>query len=297
MYQGSALLRTLGAALCLSLIVVAVGQAQESAVNWQRHPWARFGAGSWKKVRVHNESLNDKGEVESTSVTDTTTTLVEVSPIEYTLRIDVEVEVAGRRFVVAPKVLTQGYNGESKSSGQTVELKTVGPGEVEINGRKYPVEIRKVTINGDELKRVSYLHYSQDVAPHVLRRETKATEAETGRPKYETSVDVTAVEMPFRVLSETKLASHMKTIQRKADGASTVTLEVYCDDVPGGLVESSTKEMNAEGRVITQSILELVEYQVVPVPSADTASATSSTRRRLFHRSRLRNEPGRSVNR
>lgn len=269
--------------------------AQDFSPDMLKHPWARFGVGSWKQVRVHNESLNEAGQVESTSITDTKTTLVDVSSVDYTIKIEVEVEVVGKRFVAEPKILRQGFHGESKSNGQTAELESLGPGEILIDGRKYPVEMRKVIINGDELRRTSVVHYSDDIVPHVLKRETKAIDVETGKPKYESSVDVTAVEMPFRVLSETKLASHMKTVQRKADGSLTVTLEVYCQDVPGGLVASSSKETNASGRVTTQSTLELREYQVVPLV-ADTVS-TQPGRRRIFHRSRLRGDLNRSANR
>ena len=142
----------------------AMGQApaQAPAHASDLNPWARFGVGSWKKVRTFSESLT-VGKVDSTSVKDTKTTLLEVTETYYTLKVETTVEVAGKRFVAEPKYLQQGYNGET--DGQTVEIKKMGPGEVVIDGRKYPSEIQQVIVNGDELKRVSTVYISQSIRP------------------------------------------------------------------------------------------------------------------------------------
>src|SRR5688572_12405172 len=166
-----AILLSLIATLALSDILIA----QEPVHPAELNPWARFGVGSWKKVRAFTESLDNTGKVETTSVRDTKTTLVEVTDTHFTLKVETVVEVAGRKFVADPKYLQQGYNGET--NGQTVEIKLIGPGEVIIDGRKYPSEIRQVTINGDELRRVSLVHFSETMSPPILRRETKATDA------------------------------------------------------------------------------------------------------------------------
>jgi hypothetical protein len=252
--------------------------SQEPLHAAELNPWARFGIGSWKKVRAFSESLTD-GKVETTSVKDTKTTLVEVTDTHYVLKVETTVEVAGKKFVADPKYLQQGYNGET--NGQTVEIKKIGPGEVLIDGRKYPSEIRQVTVNGDELKRVSLVYVSESVSPFILRRETKATDAAGTTRSYDSFVDVVAVDMPFRVLSESKTVSHVRTVVRQVSGGSTVVMEVHCADVPGGVVAHSAKELNVAGRVVSRESLELTEYQVVPIEPATTAS---NGRRRIFQR-------------
>jgi hypothetical protein len=100
---GARRLGTSLAAWCLVLAAAQLAAAQLAAGHAQehpfaQHPWAKFGVGSWKQVRARNESLNDAGRVVSTSITDTRTTLIGVTDSEYTIRIDVSVEVAGKRF-------------------------------------------------------------------------------------------------------------------------------------------------------------------------------------------------------
>lgn len=265
----------------------AVTHGQEPGVTIDEHPWARFGLGSWKQVRVFNETLNAAGQVESTSVTDTKTSLTEVGKDTYTLKTEFTVEVAGKRFTAEPRLVRQGFNGETL--GQTVEVKRMGPGETSIDGQKYPVEVRKVVINGDEFKRVSTLHYSPLIAPHVLWRETKAISADSVKPSFESWVSVIAVDMPYRVLSETKLVSLVKTTQTQANGTQSIVLEVHCNDVPGGVVAHSAKELNETGQVVSRSTLELIEYEVVPAGSSGDVQGAG--RRRVFHRSRGRS-PG-----
>lgn len=275
---------TLAGALFWMLLLPGMAGGQESATPWEQHPWAKFGLGSWKQVRVFNESIGENGKVENTSITNTKTTLVDVSDTDYMLKVEVTIEVAGKSFKAETKFVRQGFHGEA--SGQTAEVQTVGPGEVVIDGRKYPIQVRKVVINGDDLKRVSLVHYSAAVPPHVLKRETKVTDVTGGKQTYESLVEVVAVDMPYRVLSETKLVSHVKTTHKQANGTSSVTLEVNCDDVPGGVVAHSAKEYTSADRVMTRSTLELVEYQVVP-ESADPDNVQTG-RRRVFHRGRNR---------
>jgi hypothetical protein len=244
------------------------------------HAWAKFGVGSWKQVRTFRESLNEQGRVSSMSIIDTKSTLVEVTETDYTLKVETTVEVAGKKFVAVPNYVKQGYNGES--NGQTVEVKAMGPGEVVIDGRKYASEIRQVIINGDELKRVSLVHYNPSISPHVLRAETKATDAAGTTKNFESLVEVVAVDMPSRILTESKTVSHVKTTHRHVNGNSTVVMETQCADVPGGVVSHSSKELNAAGRVISRETLELTEYHAVREGSSD-GSASPTARRRVLN--------------
>lgn len=268
------------AVLLTGFVSQALGEAPTDVS--ELNPWTRFGVGSWKKVRAYSESLNEAGKVESTSVKDTKTTLIEVTDTHFTLKVETTVEVAGKKFVAEPKYLQQGYNGET--DGQTVEIKKMGPGEVVIDGRKYPSEIQQVIVNGDELKRVSLVYISQSISPYILRRETKATDAAGSTKNYESVVEVVAVDMPARVLTESKTVSHVKTTHRQANGNSTVVMETHCKDVPGGVVAHSAKELNVAGRVLNRETLEVIEYQVVPIESEPATTVSNGRQRRIFQR-------------
>ena len=75
----------------------------EGTIPREQHPWVQFKIGSWKRVKTITETLDAKGAVVSTSVTETTTKLVDVDDEGYTLRIDAVVEVAGKKFPAGRK--------------------------------------------------------------------------------------------------------------------------------------------------------------------------------------------------
>lgn len=255
----------------------------EGTIPREQHPWAQFKIGSWKRVKTTTETLDAKGAVVSTSITETTTKLVDADDEGYTLRIDAVVEVAGKKFPAQPQVIRRGYNGET--DGQSVSVKRVGDAGLFINGSKVACEVRQITVNGDEGKRVTTVHYSQRIAPYVLRRETTAVDT-AGKPTDVTSqVDVVAVEMPYKVLGEQKTCSTVRVVHQQGK-ASTLTLEFHCPEIPGAVVSHTSKETDDAGRVIRRSTLELLEYELGTGEDADAKTVRQAFHRRAARRAR-----------
>lgn len=257
--------------------------AANTAIPSQHHSWGRFKPGSWKTVRVRTENLDAFGNVASTSITETTATLTEIDETGYTLRIEVIVEVAGRQYVSEPKTTRVGYSGEK--DGQSVSLKSMGSEEFVVSERKIPCEVREVVINGGDTKRVTQLHYSSRLAPHVLRRTTIASNVEDGRTDYSSEVETLAIDMPYQVLTEMKSTSFNQTVVEHAGGKS-MTLEIHCMDVPGGVVSHTSKELDKSGAVVRRSTLELVDYYVDTGESAPVQSHWLRRRWRFNRRPR-----------
>ena len=173
-------------------------------------------------------------------------------------------------------MIRRGYNGET--DGQNVSVKRVGDAGVFINGSKVPCEVRQITVNGEEGKRVITVHYSQRIAPYVLRRETTAIDTD-GKPTDVTSqVDVVAVDMPFKVKGEQKTCSTVRVIHQQGK-ASILTIEFHCPEIPGAVVSHTSKETDESGRVIRRSTLELVDSGIGSGEDAD-----AKTVRQAFHR-------------
>jgi hypothetical protein len=103
----------------------------------------------------------------------------------------------------------------------------------------------------------------------VLRRETSAEGAAEGKPQGDernsSLVEVVALDLPQRVRGELKQASYIKTTH-KLPQSLRVTLEVHCDDVPGGVAAHWSSETDAAGRVLRRSTLELIDYGVAAPP-------------------------------
>jgi hypothetical protein len=262
------------------ILAAAPCAAQEAAIPAGQHPWGRFPAGSWKSVRVTTHTLDASGNVASVTCTETRTTLVAVDKSSYSLRVESIVEIAGKRFAAQPQVVKHGYYGQP--AGQAVTVQQQGQEELMIDGRTVKSDVHHVSFEGDGGKRTSTIHYSSQVSPFQLRRETKMEGgAEQGRST--TLVETVALGMPQKVLGQWCSAAHLKTTRTSVQGTK-VTLEVHCDDVPGGVVSHSATETDASGRTVRRTSLELVDYAIgEPPPSVDPAP-----RRRLFQRHRLR---------
>lgn len=275
------------AALWVSTLLVgavpsrAVGQEAVPLVD--QHAWARFGVGSWKLVRVFTETVGEGGKVESVSVTETRTTLESADADGYTLRVEVTVEVAGKRFQAEPKKITYGFNGEL--AGQKIEIKELGEARLEINGASYAAKKRELSIDAETSKSVSTSYYSTDVSPHTLRRVTVVTDKKTNERTYRADVAVLALDMPERVLTEIKSSAHVRTLEVYSNGTRKLTVEVLCDSVPGGVICHSLKQLNDAGIVVQRSTLDLIDYQAVARP-VGSVKVQPPVRRRIFKKRR-----------
>jgi hypothetical protein len=264
----------------IGLLVAGVASAQEAPLPPDHHPWARFPVGSWKSVRVITETLDDDGNVANVSLTDTKTSLVSTDATGVTLRTEVTVEIAGKRFASQPQLTRYGLYGET--AGEMVSAKKTGEQELAINGVRFKCETRQVTFTTDQIKRVSTLQYSAERFPYVLRRETTASDAADAKVST-TLVETIATDLPLKVLGEIEPGASVRTVRSGPKG-SAVTLEVQCYNVPGGVVSHTAKEMNEAGRITRRSLLELVDYSI----GIGQADENPLIRRRKFHRGRPR---------
>jgi len=227
----------------------------------EHHPWARFQPGAWKLVRVVTETLDERGRVSSTSITETRTTLLKVEQDGAVLEVRVTVEVAGKRFEVEPQVIKQGFHGELVCPALKVKKST--PGQVAVEGRKIPCQIVALECSSANSKTATNVYYSKSVPPFVLKRESVTTSVDGSDVQNETAAETVALDMPYRVMSETYATAFVRTVQKLPKGTIT-TWANTTTDVPGGVISHSSKEVDAEGRLVRRSTLELVDYGLEP---------------------------------
>jgi hypothetical protein len=235
--------------------------AEELGITANLHPWGQFEPGTWKMVRVVTETLNEQGQVVSTSRTDTKTTLLSVCNDSVTLEVEACMEVAGKRFQVEPQTVKEGFHGET--AGADVKLTEPVDGKITVEDQKIPCKIYHLSLVGPTGKTNLTLHYSTTVPPYVLKRECVVTDAEGKDTVSETNKDVLVLDMPVRVLSHLRSGSYVRTIHK--NGKTTVTtVAVVVREVPGGVVSHSSKEVDKNGRLLRRSTLELVDYNADP---------------------------------
>ncbi|MGI8979161.1 MAG: hypothetical protein ACR2FY_08045 [Pirellulaceae bacterium] len=265
------------AILGLAFLASGIAAAQEGGVPAEHHPWGRFPVGSWKLTRVINENLDPLGNVTGTSIHETRTTLIAANASTYTLRYDVTTESSGKRFINKSQTTVLGYSGNA--AGEKPSAKKIGDGEVEVNGRKIPCQVRQIHIEGPGTTYEGTVYFNPTLSPYVLRKEGTATGAADG-PKTTISVEVVAL-APVRVLADRRNAAFIRTIEKKAD-RTTTTLETTCDDIPGGEVARSSQEQNAEHKTLRRTTLELLDYSI----GNERPDENWGGRRRVLHRPR-----------
>lgn len=197
------------------------------------------------------------------------------------MRIESTVEVAGKRITAAPQTVVQRYDGGPTEQNAPVLVQ--GTERVTIDSTNYNCEVQQMEMTTPMGRSVTKTCYSDKVFPYVLRRETITTDAQNNVVSGRSTLEVVAVDMPARVLHETQSTAHIKAFQQHEKG-STVTLAVTAPDVPGGIVSHSSKERDAEGRIVRRSTLELTDYSA----SAGGNSDTLPRRPRMMRRHRGR---------
>jgi hypothetical protein len=247
------------------------------------HPWGRFHVGSWNRARILTETLDASGKVTAASTTDIKSTLTERGVESFELRIESNVEVAGKKLPPQVQTIKLGYAGESL--GEQLSYRDLEVEQVSVEGREISCAVQEVEIVSAGQKRVSLVAYADDVAPFVLHRKTTQTDTSNPKQALETELEVIALDMPFKVAGKLQSTAHTRQVQHGPRG-SNVTLSVVSAEVPGELVSQTTKKMDERGTATFRSSLELIGYYVAPEPPDESESNDVRLPRRYHKRSR-----------
>jgi hypothetical protein len=250
--------RVASLAIWLSVfIAISDDCSAQAGVPRRHHPWGRFGRGAWRVARVATETLDERGQVTDTTLTETRTTLEDVDDEGVTLKINVTLEVAGKKIETEPQIVRQGFNGEP--SAPNSQVRTVGSERLIIDGRPYPCQVQQVETTAGGKKTVTKTYYCDEAAPYVLRTESTMLDGEGQARLAQTVTEVIAIDLPFPILSRLRRTAHFKAVQETPRGR-TISLVVQSVEVPGGVVFQTTKELDANDRPIRRSTMQLVGY-------------------------------------
>ena len=218
----------------------------------RHHAWARFQPGAWKVVRVVTETLDVQGLVSSTSTSETKTTLAKLNNDSVCLEVEVGIEVAGRQLDSQPQFINQGFHGELTGPG--VAIKPASTSQVLIEDRQIDCQLQQVELTGPGSRTVENIYYSDLLPPYILKRASTTTDSAGQQWLGETTQEVLALDLPYKVLAETKTAACVRTVQRDLRGM-IVSVSMTANDVPGGVVYQTSKETDKAGRLARRSTL------------------------------------------
>ncbi len=258
-------MRPLLGCILICLLAVALDAdgalADDAGLSAKHHAWGRFQPGAWKLVRVVTETFDDHGAVTGTNLTETKTTLQQSEDDGITLEVEVGMEVAGKQFDAQPQRIKQGFHGELLNPN--LKIRPPRSGQVTIESREIPCRVQQLELSAGNNKTLVTVYFSDTMAPYILKRESVTTDADGKNVLGEATLEVVAVDMPWKVLGEVKNVACVKSVQKHAGGAVT-TLAMTSSEVPGGIVYQTSKETDKSGQLTRRSVLELVNYGLRP---------------------------------
>jgi hypothetical protein len=214
------------------------------------------------------QNYDAAGRVSVASATETKTTLKEAGAERFTLVIESTVELDGKRIVSEPQQVTQRYNGAL--AGQMASSRLLRDEALTIGDKSYPCSVHQYEISGGGQKTITRTHYSAETAPYVLRRETRAIEGNT--VSSHVLVEVKELNVPHRACGQVLPAARMVVQQTHAKGKET-TEALSSVRVPGGVIWHDSTLVDGDGKKLSHSTLELLDFHVVPREPAPDAGA------------------------
>ena len=248
-------LRFLYIASCLLLFLPLQSGAQEWVRSREHHAWARFDVHSWKTTKILTDLIDDAGNITSTVRVETTTRLLETELNRYVLEVDSTVQIGEQKVNHSNQKLKRDINTQGKGFAAAVEKGTLKIGE-----KEFDVDIRVVTLNTKQGKRVSRVSFCKETTPHVLKRTTTYYDKKSA-PLYTTTSAVTEFDVKQDVLGDEKTVCRIVTTH-KQNGTTTITDELYCADIPGGIISQKIIDKNADDQITRRTTLELTNYAI-----------------------------------
>lgn len=241
--------------LAMNCSFPTTGNGQEWLRSKDNHAWARFQPESWKSVRVSQSLLDVTGKVTSEVISLTTTELLESNRNQYTLSVESTVKIGEQRVNQSKDRIKREINTKGEGFSEAVEKATIKIGDYEM-----PVEVFSVQYSTKKGKRVSKVFVSKETMPSVLRRETLFTNKK-GEVEYKTTSNVVEYGLTKEILGKQMQVSRVVTVHEQ-NGSRIRTDELFCGDVPGGIIAQEITQTNAEDVITSKTILSLLDYGI-----------------------------------
>ncbi len=245
----------------LSLLLslhAALSLGQETGITQKHHPWGRFRAGAWRRVRMITETFDQDQTL--TSTTESKTTLKKVEDDGVTLLVETVVNVGGKEIRAEPQTVKQGWHGEL--AGQNVKVTQLGTEEVRIQDQRIPCTVQQLELTSPTSKTSTKIYYSDTVPPYILKRESIRTDLKGTTRLGETTVEVKDLGFRWRILANVNTFS-VEALHKHPKGKRTTWARISMR-VPGEEICRTSQEFDLDGRLIGRSRMELVEYGLTP---------------------------------
>jgi len=260
---------------CAALLTAAGGSAPMPLLTANEHPWGRFLPDTWCIVQTVTVFNIDGRVTQSTQTVRTTLQSVDESGI--TLQETETLELGGGRITEKrPQVVK--YDFFNEPIQDKVQIRQGEPEKLMIDRKVVPCAVRiyEQQTSGGHL--TTTIWYTPHVYPYVLRVEKVLRSVSDGEGAsgqiIRTSVTLVQETSALRVLRGIRRNKTYTLRTEEKVGNITRITEARCSwDVPGGLLESTTREFDTQNREIRRSTSRMTNYfahEAFPVSSYRT---------------------------
>ena len=251
---------------CYAVLLVATGESVPASLTANEHHWGRFLPNSWRIVQTVTISSIEGRVVQSTQTV--RTTLQSVDEGSVSLLEEETLELGGKIVRKIPQTVRYDFYNElimEKSSPDKVKVRQGPPDKVMLDRKVVPCAVRiyEQQTSGGIL--TTTIWYTPHVYPYVLRVEKVLQSLPEGD-----NAGGQIIRQSVTLVQETSALKALRGVRRnrtytlqtvEKSGNITRITDARCSwDRPGGLLESTTREVNAQNVEIRRSVTRMTNY-------------------------------------
>ena len=246
--------------LYCAVLLTTIGGGAPMVLTANEHPWGRFLPNTWCIVQTVTVSNIDGRVVRSTQTVRTTLQSVDESGV--TLKKVETLEVGGNVIERRPQIVR--YDFFNEPIQENVQVRQGEPVKLMIDRKVVPCAVRiyEQQTSGGHL--TTTIWYTPYVYPYVLRVERilrDSSDGENAGQIIRQSVTLVQETSALKALrGNRRNRTYTLRTEERAGNITRIT-EARCSwDVPGGLLESTTRELDAQGGEIRRSVSRMTNY-------------------------------------
>ena len=240
--------------LIVSTLALCPATVLAEDIPREQHPWGRFAAGSWSRLRVIVESVGENQQKTKREQL-VTTRLLKVD--EHGVTLQTETVGAGKNDKPQKsKPVTLNWDGTRRDGRRNERLSL---GEVKILGQSHTCQTHTITRVVDAVTVTTKSWYSPDTAPHFLKQLVRVR----GPKPRHTARDVTRLKATRTVGKNTFAGWEARTVVADPKGRARM-LEFHSPLVPGGLVEAKGERHDPDSAKIGTTTQSLDAFHAIP---------------------------------
>jgi hypothetical protein len=244
-------------------LLTSSAEGTPALLTGNEHPWGRFQPRSWCIVQTTILSNLEDQAVRTTQTVKTVLKSIEEDSV--TLEESETLELGGRTVTKKPHLVEVDFYQEPVQ--ENVQISQGAPAKIMIGKKVVPCAVRVYEQQTAGGILTTTIWYTPHVYPHVLRvekilRSSPAGE-DAGRRILRQSVMLVQETSALTGIRNNRRNKNytLQTIEK--GGNLTKITDARCAwDVPGGLLESTTREFDAQNKEIRRSVSQMTNYSV-----------------------------------